>query len=284
MSDIVILQRGDCAALAPTQSGFAHGFGLFETLKLSAGRLYFWPAHWARLCRSADAFGLCLNVSAAEVLEAIRGLVEAEGMRDGVIKLSLLADGAASSPQQRPRPAQLFVYTRPALAATAGAARLQLSTASPINEGSVLAGHKTHNYMENILLLEAARAAGYTDVLRVNTAGLVAETTVGNLFFIEGQQLSTPALSTGILPGVMRAQVLEAAPALGVVVEEGAYLAEQLQHADAMFVTNAAVGILPVQALEAQDWRVELPSASHPLLQLLSEALTAAQAEHSIEL
>ena len=148
----------------------------------------------------------------------------------------------------------------------------------------MLAGHKTHNYMENILLLEAARAAGYTDVLRVNTAGLVAETTVGNLFFIEGQQLSTPALSTGILPGVMRAQVLQAAPALGVVVEEGAYLAEQLQHADAMFVTNAAVGILPVQALEAQDWRVELPGASHPLLQLLSEALTAAQAAHSIEL
>jgi branched-subunit amino acid aminotransferase/4-amino-4-deoxychorismate lyase len=283
MSDIVILHAGDSAALAPTHSGFAYGYGIFETLKLSAGRLCFWDAHWARLRRSAHALGLQLDCSAAAVLRAIAELVQAEGLRDGVVKLSLLADAGASAQCSGTRAARLFVYTRPAMAAAA-TARLKVLSESPLNERSPLAGHKTHNYMENMLLLEAARAGGSSDVIRVNTAGLVAETTVGNLFFVEGRQLSTPALGTGILPGVVRDAVLQAAAGLAIPVEEGAYLPEQLQHADALFITNSTAGIRPVQALEADAWRVTLPSESHPMLQALTAALAVAEADHSIEL
>lgn len=291
MSDIVILHAGDSARLTPTHSGFAHGFGIFETIKLSAGRLCFWEAHWARLSRSASEFKLQLDCTAEAVLEAVGKLVRAEGIQDGVVKLSLLADegaapsslGHASSPREVPRSTRLFVYTRPAITA-AGTAQLKVLTESPLNEHSPLAGHKTHNYMENMLLLESARASGHSDVIRVNTAGSVAETTVGNLFFIEGSQLSTPALGTGILPGVIRGEVLAAAAALGISVEEGVYLPDQLQHADAAFITNSSVGIMPVQAVAAEAWRVALPSESHPMLQALTEALAASEARNSINL
>lgn len=291
MSDIVILYAGDSARLTPTHSGFAHGFGIFETIKLSAGQLCFWEAHWARLSRSASEFRLQLDRTAEAVLEAIGELVRAEGIRDGVVKLSLLADegaapsslGHASSPRGVTRSTRLFVYTRPVIPSV-GSAQLKVLTESPLNEGSPLAGHKTHNYMENMLLLEAARAGGYADVIRVNTAGSVTETTVGNLFFIEGRQLSTPALGTGILPGVIRGEVLAAAAALGISVEEGAYLPEQLQHADALFITNSTAGIRPVQALEADAWRVTLPSEIHPMLLALTEALAVSETRNSIDL
>ena len=291
MSDIVILHAGDFARLTPTHSGFAHGFGIFETIKLSAGRLCFWEAHWARLSRSASEFRLQLERTAEAVLEAIGELVRTEGIRDGVVKLSLLADegaapsglGHASSLRRVTRSTRLFVYTRPAIAAT-GTAQLKMLTASPLNEHSLLAGHKTHNYMENMLLLEAARAGGHSDVIRVNTAGSVAETTVGNLFFIEGRQLSTPALGTGILPGVIRGEVLQAAAALRISVEEGVYLPEQLRHADAVFTTNSSVGIMPVQAVEFDAWQVALESETHPLLLALTEALAASEARNSINL
>lgn len=304
MSDIVILHSGEPALLDPTQSGFAHGFGIFETIKLSAGRLCFWEAHWARLSRSANELGLDLDCSAEAVLRAIGELVRTETISAGVVKLSLLADKStcpslpanengscrenagdtlAVAPDVAKRPTRLFVYSRPSTP-SADSAQVRLSPESPLNERSLLAGHKTHNYMENMLLLESARSAGYSDVIRVNTAGFLAETTIGNLFFIEGGRLSTPALGTGILPGVIRREVLQAAGALSISLEEGVYLPEQLQHADAVFTTNSSVGILPVQTVECDAWQITLESEAHPVLHALTEALAASEEQNSIQL
>lgn len=272
MSEIVILKPSDEASLDPTRSGFAHGFGLFETMKLSAGRLCFWEAHWQRLCQSARAFGMALPFEADALLAALRSLVEETGLREGTVKVSLLKNGADS---------RLFVYARPT-APRPESVRLQLHLDSPINERSPLAGHKTHNYMENMLLLEAARSGGYSDALRVNTAGALAETTVGNLFFIEGGQLHTPTLAAGILPGVIRAEVLGAARALSLQVEEGVYQPERLQRAEAVFLTNSTCGILPVDVVEGADLKMVLQSVSHPIVQALTEALAAAEAKKAL--
>jgi 4-amino-4-deoxychorismate lyase len=275
MSEIIIINAGDTLPLDPTQSGLAHGFGLFETIKLVDGRLCFWEAHIARLLGSAQALDLSCDVGADELLEAIRELVRRVGISSGTVKISLLKNGSDT---------QLFVYTRPSMP-SADLVRLHLdAAASPLNEHSVLAGHKTHNYMENMLLLQRARSAGYSDVIRVNTAGVLAETTVGNLFFIAGGQLSTPAPSTGILPGVIRREVLRAASPLSVSLKEGVYLPEQLQHADAVFITNSSVGILPVHAVECAAWQVDLDSGAHPMVQALSGALAVSEEQHSIQL
>tara|TARA_B110000196_G_scaffold71795_1_gene61592 strand:- start:542 stop:1375 length:834 start_codon:yes stop_codon:yes gene_type:complete len=272
MSEIIILQSGDAAALNPTQSGFAHGFGIFETIKLSQGRLCFWQAHWQRFYDSAVDLGLPLDHTSEGALAAIRGLVQADGLRDGTLKLSLLKQGAGAS---------CYVYTRPAMAATA-TVRLQLTTTNPINEHSRLAGHKTHNYMENMLLLESARAQGYSDVLRVNSAGVLAETTLANLFFIKQGRLCTPALSTGILPGVIRAEVLRLAESLAIPVEEGSYSPAVLQEAEAVFLTNSSVGIRFMDTISGGGLDLMVPGEPLPLLDALTSALSAAEMKNSV--
>lgn len=272
MAEIQVVHPGQIVRLDPNRSGFAHGFGVFETIKLSAGRLCFWGAHWQRLSESAQAFDLALPFEADALLAALRSLVEETDLREGTVKISLLKDGADS---------RLFVYARPTTPRPESV-RLRLDLDSPINERSPLAGHKTHNYMENMLLLEAARSAGYSDALRVNTAGVLAEATVGNLFFIESGQLHTPALATGILPGVIRGEVLALARALSLQVEEGAYPPERLQRAEAVFMTNSSVGILPVDVVEGAELKIVLQSASHSMVRALTEALTAAEAKQAI--
>lgn len=272
MSDIIILQSGETAALDPTQSGFAHGFGIFETLKLSAGRLCFWGAHWQRFSDSATDLGLPLNHSAEQMLTAIRRLIASEGLSEGTVKLSLLKEGAG---------ARCYVYTRPAMASTA-TPRLQLTTKCPLNEHSRLAGHKTHNYMENLLLLEAARSAGFTDVLRVNTAGDLAETTVANLFFLKEGCLCTPALSTGVLAGVIRAEVLRVAESLAIPVEEGCYSPEVLMSAEAVFLTNSSVGIRSVDTISGDDFDVTLPGEPRPVVDALNSVLLDVEMNHSV--
>ncbi|CAA6677451.1 MULTISPECIES: aminotransferase class IV [unclassified Lentimonas] len=274
MSDIIILNSGDSVSLDPTQSGFAHGFGIFETLKLAESQLCFWEEHWQRFVKSAKALSLHLEFTEPEVLAAIRELVRADGLKDAVIKVSLVQACEGS---------QCYVYARPAMM-TSGAARLLFASDSKQNEHSLLAGHKTHNYMENMMLLASARSAGCTDVVRVNAAGQLTETAVGNLFFVQGDTLYTPGLATGILPGVVRAVVLEAAEILGIPVAEGAYFPDALNLMESAFVTNSSVGIQPVDTIMMGDAQREVNSSSHPMVLDLIEALAAVEAGSSLEI
>ena len=147
MPDIVLVTDGETVPLASTASGFAHGFGLFETMRYTDGQLFFWKDHWARFAKSAKHFALALPKEDA-VLAALHGLVTKAKLTEGTLKLSLLKDTEGSC---------LYVYSRPPITSP-NSNTLILNTTSPINPHSLLAGHKTHNYMEVMHLLSLARA------------------------------------------------------------------------------------------------------------------------------
>lgn len=272
MPNLTVLTASQSVELNPRESGFAHGFGIFETMKLAAGRLYLFEAHWHRLMCSADALGLDCEASAAEVLGGIRELVETEGLLNAVIKLSLLREGAQ---------AKLFVYSRP-IHPCPKSISLQLRTDAPINESSPLAGHKTHNYMENILLLLQAKSEGYSDVLRVNTVGELAETAVGNFYFIREGRLHTPSLRCGVLPGTRRELVLQLARDMKMEVLEGSFGLDALSDIDGAFVTNASVGVLPVHRLGGAGVEYDA-SETLPVILELSHALSDYETEHRMD-
>ena len=236
MPDIVLVQPGETAPMDPTAPGFAHGFGLFETMRYTGGWLHFWGDHWARLARSAAQFGLALPTE-SEVLDVLRELASRLQGGHATLKLSLVKSVDGS---------RLYVYARDPLPA-AESRRLILDTSYPICPRSLLAGHKTHNYMESMHLLGEARSSGFMDMLRVDAEGFLAETTTANFFFVQGGRCHTPSLDTGILPGVSRAALLRAP---GLRIEEGRYRPETLRRADAAFVTNATHGLLSVEMIE----------------------------------
>lgn len=264
MPEIIVVLPGQRTELSPDASGFAHGFGLFETMHYAEGQLYAWEAHWSRLSQSADVFGLRLPPKDG-VVTALKRLVGEADLYAGTLKLSLLR-GSTNS--------QLFVYARPPLTAP-GNRRLWLDLEAPIFERSPLAGHKTHNYMENMHRLELARARGYEDVLRLDSQGRLAETAKANIFFILAGRLCTPALDTGTLPGVTRARFLRA-PELQV--ETGHYTLKDLEDAEAFFVTNATNGIQAMERLEGlpDGAQIEFDGA-HPALREIRRLTAGAQ-------
>ncbi len=273
MSKIITLKSGDSAQLNPLCSGFAHGFGIFETIRLSNGQLEFWRAHYQRFLYSAKTFNLHLDQAEEAVLEAIRELIQAEELRDGIVKLSLLREGTD---------VRCYVYTRP-IYLPEEPVKLHLDIQSRLNQHSILAGHKTHNYMEAIYLKQMAQNKGFFDVVRFSTDGFLAETAVANLFFVEDDTLLTPALSTGILPGVIRSEVLHAAKKHSINAEEGQYALDSLKTAEAVFLTNSSVGVLPVCLIDAGDSNITY-SESHPIVDSLKSALADAKERKSVKL
>ncbi|HEX5385760.1 MAG TPA: aminotransferase class IV [Gemmatimonadales bacterium] len=90
---------------------------------------------------------------------------------------------------------------------------------------------------------EAARA-GADDALLLTAAGLVAETSIWDVFWWEAGRLCAPALELGVLPGVARARIEELTDLAGRREPRGAL------DGTPMFVANAVRGIVEVATLD----------------------------------
>lgn len=263
MPEPIVIPNGAFVSLQPTDSGFAHGFGLFESIRFEGGRLLHWSAHWQRLQESASALGLDCPQDEGSILRAIGKLVSIDAPGDSTIKLSLLRERRAD---------QLYVYSRPPIA-WPEASRLSWRPDCPLSTVSKLAGHKTHNYMENIYLLEQSRSAGFDDCLRPASCGSVGETTVANIFWFRDSVLYTPSIDLGVLPGVVRALLLRFAASMDISCIKGAFRLNELLSAEAIFMANASIGLLPVKSVHGPGLDCAFESAVHPLFHRLREAL-----------
>ena len=267
MPKISIIRPGESALLDPASSGFAHGFGIFETMRLREGRLEFWHAHWSRLSASAAALGVDCSFVVEEVLEGVRELAS-ELSGGGTIKLSLLDEGKES---------HLLVYSRPSFPRPESIGLLVDPSLCRLDERTPLAGHKTHNYTENILAVREARGLGCYDAARFNSKGVLAEAAMSNLVFLAEGKLCSPAVSTGLLPGVVRQALID-----GLDVELGEFSFEDLKSAESIYLTNSSVGVLPVDWSLCQGARFELGSRSNPIFSEMQAFLEARIREEAV--
>ena len=84
------------------------------------------------------------------------------------------------------------------------------------------------------------------EVIFLNQAGDVCEGTTTNVFALLEGRLVTPPLRCGLLPGILRAELLET----GAAAERPFGLAE-LQRAEAVFVGNSLRGLIPANIITA---------------------------------
>ena len=238
--------------------GLLLGDGLFETMAAEDGRLEDFDLHLARMDRGCVALGL--EPPAAEAArDAARQALEKAGLGAGRAAVRLTLTGGSGRGLDRPTPSSGRLIAS-ASAASASAAAVSLATASiRRNETSPLSRLKTLSYLDNILARREARAAGAEEALMLNTRGELACAAAANLFWISGGRLFTPALECGVLDGIMRGRVIEAARAMGLEVAETAARIDALEAAEAVFLTNSLIGVRPVASLDGR------PLAQSPL-------------------
>jgi branched-subunit amino acid aminotransferase/4-amino-4-deoxychorismate lyase len=217
---------------------FEHGLGLFETLRTFGGAAPLLPRHLARMARSAEELGLPLERSALPDAEAVGRLVQANGASgDVMLRISLsggTTGGNASLVWMRTAPLP------PPLRATGAVVDF---AAWELGWGDPLARHKTLNYWSRRLAYEQGQARGADEVLFAGGEGSRT-----NVFVIRKKSLLTPGLQGPVLPGIMRALVLELAPDLGLTPIESAIGVSraELMKADEVFLTNSVRGVVPV--------------------------------------
>ncbi|HEF5156529.1 para-aminobenzoate synthase subunit I [Burkholderia multivorans] len=208
------------------------GFQLFETTGATrADGIRHVDRHLARLQRSADAFGFRFDADALRrAIDARCAALDGDGPYR--MKLSLAKDGTLDivAAGLKPLPAG---PVRVWLAADHGFA--------PTRANDALLLHKTTRRADYDRAWQAAEALGGFDMLFVNERGELTEGGRSNLFVKLDGQWVTPPLASGVLPGVMRAVLLDD-PAFGAV--ERIVTRDDLARAQALLLTNALRGAL----------------------------------------
>ncbi|PVM91378.1 4-amino-4-deoxychorismate lyase, partial [Caulobacter radicis] len=153
----------------------------------------------------------------------------------------------------RPEAPACVLLASCAAAPPAGAPARAVVASVRRNEGSPASRLKTLSYLDNVLARREARAAGADEALMLNNQGHLACASAGNLFWLEGRVLFTPALDCGVLAGLARGRVMTAAAGLGLEACEVHVGLEALASADAVFLTNSLTGVRPLVQLDGRD-------------------------------
>ncbi len=107
---------------------------------------------------------------------------------------------------------------------------------------------------ESFALRDHAQSHGADDALWINLKGHVTESTTANIWGIKTLNnhvtLYTPDSEIdGCLPGITREQIMEHAEALGIPVVIGSISLEEALSMDALFLSNAVIGLTQVRSL-----------------------------------
>jgi branched-chain amino acid aminotransferase len=273
-----VLCSADAAKVSVYDRGFLFGDAVFEVLRTYGGALFAWDEHFARLRRSAERVLLPLPVDGATLRAEVERAVAATGNDDSNVRIVVsrgagpvtLDPGTAGSPLRvilvepvAPPPREAYADGIAAITV-----RVQRSV-----DGTAAAGAKVTNYLESLLAVREAKARGAQEALIVDGQGDVVEGATSNLFVVKGGGLATPPEHAGILAGITRAYVLEAAAKAGIAVDQRRLRPEALYDADEVFVTSSIREVLSVVRV---DGRVIGAGAPGSVARTLHRAFRAA--------
>jgi branched-chain amino acid aminotransferase len=240
----------DDARISPADRGFTLGDGLFETMRVTNGRIFRLEAHLGRLRGSARRIAL----TCPEPLEAaIAATLQANQIAEGSVRLTVSRGVAPPGLRIEPgEPPTIVISIRPYVpdeTRVRNGVRAIIASGC-LNERGSTAGLKHLGYLDAILAQRQADAAGAEDAIRLDTRGNLAEAAAANIFIVMDGGLLTPSLASGILPGITRAIVLEIATGAGISAREQSLLPEVLQNAQEAFITSSLRGIVPLVAVD----------------------------------
>lgn len=178
-----------CASGHKSRNNFGVAFDLLETMRADGeGSIPLLERHLARLSASAQNLGFACN------LTSIRNRIATENPpAECVLRLLLASDGSVQL-QQRPLP-------------PVGQLTRLIQALEPVSSSDLRLQHKT---TDRAIYEQAKSGMPHgADALLVNERGEATETSIANIAVLREGRWVTPPVSCGLLPGVMRAHLLD---------------------------------------------------------------------------
>ena len=274
--DGMLVQR-DEAKVSVFDSGFVLGDGVWEGLRLHAGKIAFLDQHLDRLWAGAKMLMIDIGLNRAQLATRLFDCLDANGMTDGAHIRLMVTRGKKRSPYQDPRltigAATIVIIPewkqpKPELRARG----LNLFTVHIRRTGPAEQDQKlnSHSKLNCILACIQASEAGADEALMLDDRGFVATCNSTHFFIVRNGELWTSG-GGFCLGGITRGNVLRAARQAGIVARECDFSLFDVYGADEAFVTGTFAGLTPVAKVDGRriETRTDAADASGPVTRRL---------------
>lgn len=240
--------------------GFYYADAVFETIKISNGKIAFLEDHYFRLMASMRILRMSIpnyftmEWMAEEIFKTTQetnARVKIVVYRNAtgyytpstnqvsyVIEVTSLANDKYSFPESSSYEVELFKdYYIPA---------------------NLLSTIKSTNKQVQVLAAVFAKENDYQNCFLLNEHKNVAEAINGNIFMFKDKELVTPPLSDGALNGIIRKQLLQKKEIDGVKIMEKSISTFDLQLAEEVFITNTIQGVIPITKYRKKEFTSQL--------------------------
>ena len=252
------------ARISVLDHGLLYGDGVFEGIRVYAGRPFLLEEHLDRLEASARAIVLDLPAGRSEIAALCLEAAQRAELDEGYLRLIVTRGTGALgvSPHTCPR-ASLIVIAAPLKLYPAeryrDGVRLITSSLRRSAHDALPPQIKSLNYLTSVLASIEARRQGADEAVLLNAQGLIAECTADNLFVVSKGRVLTPAVASGALAGITRALVVQLLTAQGIECAEAALTPADAWTADELFLTGTGAEIVPVCEIDGRPLPAERP-------------------------
>jgi len=252
------LRQADTLELAINEPGLLYGATVFTTLRVYQqsldSPLTNWHPHCQRLKSSLQSFGWQLPN-----WQQVRHGAQVLSKSYPVLRITIFPDGREWITGR---------FLPPDLAQRQQQGITAWLADAPAYRRS-LAAHKTGNYLSAWLALQASRQMGAAEAILVSATGNWLETSTGNLWGWQEGGWWTPPLIAGILPGVVRSQLITWLNSQGLEAKEVAWDTKLVEKFEVIAYTNSVIEVIPIHTvLNSQEPLAY--NAYHPSLEQLS--------------
>lgn len=262
--------------------GFLYGEGIYETMRTYHRRPFLLDRHIRRLRQSARMIDLPLPFTDDQLAAQIRDTQETARI-DGEAYIRVLVTRGVGEltydPKATPHPSIVIivkpqvdpapeVYERGVSVVIVDIVRNHPASVNPMI--------KSNNLMNSALAAqEAIKRNAFEGIMR-NYRGELTECTTANLFIVKNDQVMTPPLDAGLLPGITREFLFDIGKDIGVNVREEVLRDGDLFGADEAFLTSTTRELVPIVTVNDRSIGSGRPGAvTHRLLDAFRRRATA---------
>jgi branched-subunit amino acid aminotransferase/4-amino-4-deoxychorismate lyase len=233
------------ASLHINDRGLKFGDGVYETVRVANGQLFCFPKHLERLEISLNLLKIHADISGLAKISKV--LLQKNNIVQGTLRIMITRGiGGTGYLPGRENECGIVIEALPLPKIPENPIDLYLSNWRKIPPVCLPAAAKTMQGLSSTLARMEAEENGCFEAVLLSIESNICECSSSNIFWVKDDRLYTPSLSSGILAGTTRDNIIELWPA-GVI--EGIFPLNALEAADEVFVTNVVWTALPVRKL-----------------------------------
>jgi branched-chain amino acid aminotransferase len=235
-------------------SGVFEGIRAYETVRGPA--VFRLTDHMQRLRRSAKMYYMELPYGVAELAQATKEVIHANGLRHCYIRPIVYRGYGEMGlyPLDAVVDCAIAVWPWGTYLGEDGVkhgVRVKVSSIKSLDFNAISPAAKAcGQYLNSQLAKIEVVKAGYEEAVMLNHAGFVTQGTGENIFMVRDGRIVTPPLASGLLEGITRDTVIQIAASLGHSVVEADFTRSDLIIADEVFFTGTAAEVVPIREVD----------------------------------